>query len=106
MEDIIKELKESMEHELRQIGMTPHTYFKGTKEEHDQLHQKRADDYQKAIKILSSKYKVRDWMCSEIHDFNDFNDAKDFYDERIQLCDGGETDVELYAVIEGINNVD
>ena len=106
MKDIIKELKENAEHELRQIGMTPRTDFIGTQEEHDQLHKKRADEYQKAIKILSSKYKVRDWMCSESTDFNDFNDAKDFYDERIKLCDGGEADVELYAVIEAVNNVD
>ena len=105
MENIIKELQENAEHELRQIGMTPITDFKGTQEEHDEQHRQKALDYEKAIKILSSKFMVRDWMCSEVHKFKSFNKAKSFYDERIKLCEGGETDVELYAVIEAINNV-
>lgn len=106
MENIIKELQEKAEYELYQIGMTPRTDFEGTQEEHDEQHKRKAIDYENAIIILSSKFMVRDWMVSETHDFDSFDKAKGFYDERIKLCDGGETDVELYAVIEAMNNVD
>lgn len=106
MKDIINYLQSIVEHESRQIGMTPKTCFNGTQEDHDDYHRKKAQEYEKAIKILSSKFMVRDWMCSEVHGFNDFDEANDFYKERIELCNGGETDVEIYAVIEQFNNLD
>lgn len=56
MKYIIKELQENAEHELRQIGMTPRTDFKGTQEEHDEQHRQKALDYKKAIKILKKTF--------------------------------------------------
>jgi|SRR5690606_25853683 len=106
MKNIIKELQEKAEYELDQIGLTPRTDFEGTQEEHDKQHLQKALEYRKAIKILSSKFKVRDWMVAETHEFKSFDKAKSFYDETIKLCEGGETDVELYAVIEAVNNID
>lgn len=106
MENIIKELQENTEYELGRIGLTPTTDFKGTQEEHDKQHLQKALDYRKAIRILSAKFMVRDWMVSENHEFDSFDEAKTFYEETLKLCEGGETDVELLAVIEAVNNVD
>jgi hypothetical protein len=106
MENIIKELQISMDHELRQIGLTPRTNFKGSQDEHDNYHRSKADEYRKAIEILSAKFMVRDWMVSETHSFDNFDNANDFYIESVKLCNGGDTDIELYCVIKAINNVD
>lgn len=54
MEKIIKELEAEKESELHQIGMTPHTDFKGTQTEHDQLHANNACEYQEAIDVLKA----------------------------------------------------
>jgi hypothetical protein len=53
MKIIIEELRASMEHELRQVGLTPRTNFIGTQDERDAHHNLKADKYKDAIKILS-----------------------------------------------------
>lgn len=55
MEWIIKELESHRDYELMVVGLTPSTDFKGTQEDHDNIHNQRAGDYQRAIDILKSK---------------------------------------------------
>lgn len=106
MKRIIDELQAKVQHELRQVGMTPRTTFAGTQEEHDEMHRQRALEYLKAIKILSSTFQVRDWLTSNIYHFNDFYDAEAKFNEMVCDAIGDECDVQLLALISEFNNVD
>ncbi len=108
MSKIIDELKKNMELELKQIGLTPHTDFKGSQKQHDNMHRKKAKEYKNAIKILSAKeFLVRDWMVAEDHYFTNFKKAELFYNERVEYmsADGGECDVQFSCIIAGVNNL-
>jgi hypothetical protein len=102
MKEIIEELQKKREYELRQIGLTPISDFKGTQKEHDEIHQKNADEYEIAINILSSKFKIRDWITGELTCFEDYMKAKNTYQDNIDFClkSNGEIDCELFISLD------
>ncbi len=103
--EIIEELESNRKHEMHCVGMTPRTNFNGTQKEHDDLCKKNANDYEKAINILKeNKYIVRDWMTADVFEFDDYETAKNKYNEILSIR--GELDVQFYKIIESINNVD
>lgn len=68
MKRVIEELKRMRDSELHQIGMTPHTSFEGTQEQHDELHRERAAEYERAAKILE---KIEKQLGTEVsHESN------------------------------------
>ena len=106
MERIISELTTNMQHEINQIGLTPRTDFNGTQEEHDKYHRDMADKYDMAIRILTCKFQVRDWMVSEVCSFDTFDEAEIKFDELTSESDDHECDIQLLAVVREFNNVD
>ena len=101
MKNIIKELKLKYNHELSQIGLTPITSFKGTQEEHDVLHKEKADEYLTAINILSAKFQIREWLPPNVENFNNYKDAKKYFDNYLIQNKGiNDCDIQLLVVIE------
>lgn len=100
MEKVIEYLQDLRDFELHQMGMTPLLNFKGTQEDHDNFHLQNAKDYEDAIEILSGKYNVRDWMTSEVFEFETYREAKNKYENLLNLGEGYESDIQLYCVIK------
>lgn len=59
LDRVIEELRWMAECQNNSIGLTPRTNFPGTQEEHDSYHMKRAQEYEKAAKLLSN-------MCTPV----------------------------------------
>ena len=104
MKSIIEELKNNKEHNLHCVGLTPRTSFKGNQKEHDLELEHKAGLYQNVIDILTlNKYIVRDWMDSNVFEFNNYDDALKKYNELLEIK--GEVDVQFYKLISECNNV-
>lgn len=108
----MKEVLENLELQVRRhegaIELTPTTYSGFTQEEHDAYHEEMAENYKKAIKILTGSYVVRDWMVGEVSVFTNYDDAKADYNQRVKdsLVGNGDCDVQLFVVTDEFNNVD
>lgn len=71
----------------------------------------RVDNYRKAIAILKSSFIVRDWLTGEVRTFDNYDEAKENYDETVKAsldANGreGDCDVQLLALVEELNNID
>jgi hypothetical protein len=107
MKDIIKELENNRDFEYNSVGKTPTTDFKGTQLDHDRRCVDKATEYQKAIDILKNEnndYVVRDWMCSELHEFSNYDEALSQFKELKDT--ENECDIQIYKIIDEYNNVE
>lgn len=96
-----------MVHEFKSIGLTPHSTFKGTQEEHDVECLKIVREYEIAIEILeSSSFVVRDWMNGVCEQFEDYNLANKEFIKIIDVNKDSDCDIQLYLVIDNYNTVD
>lgn len=57
------------------------------------------------IPVVSNCYIVRDWMVSEVFEFDNYNDAKLKYDEIYNETKNDECDIQLYQILHDFNNV-
>jgi hypothetical protein len=57
------------------------------------------------ISVVSNRYAVRDWMVSEVFEFDNYNDAKRKYDEIYNETKNAECDIQLYQILHDFNNV-
>ena len=70
-----------------------------------------SDNCKKAINILVSSFIVRDWLTGEVRTFDNYDEAKDNYDETVKAsldANGreGDCDVQLLALVEELNNIE
>jgi hypothetical protein len=57
------------------------------------------------ISSVSNCYIVRDWMVSEVFEFNNYEDAKQKYDKIYNETKNAECDIQLYQILHDFNNV-
>lgn len=57
------------------------------------------------ISAVSNRYIVRDWMVSEVFEFDNYKDAKNKYDEIYGETKDAECDIQLYQILHDFNNV-
>lgn len=96
MKRIIDDLQQRMEFELSQLKLNPKSIE----------HSKRAEEYQIAISILSgTNFTVRNWMFSEIYEYNTYTQAKEKFIEIKNETENEECDIQLYLVIDDYCNV-
>jgi len=56
------------------------------------------------IPLVSKRYIVREWMIAEVHEFDDYDDAKRKYDKLLDK--DAETDIQLYQILDEYSNMD
>lgn len=71
----------------------------------------RAVNCKKAIAVLKSSFIIRDWLTGEVRTFDNYDEAKENYDETVKAsldANGreGDCDVQLLALVEELNNID
>lgn len=54
---------------------------------------------------IDNKFVVRDWMVSEIYEFDDYESAKVKYDEIFNETKNDECDIQLYQILNEHNNI-
>lgn len=58
------------------------------------------------ISVVNNRFIVRDWLVSEVIEFDNYNDAKKRYNEIYKETKNGDCDIQLYQILQEFNNVD